>query len=332
MTRSEPDRVTSAHGAGGRATARLIQEVFLPRLGSSHLGAGEDGVWLGDLAVTTDAFVVTPWTFPGGMLGSLAVHGVVNDLAVIGARARHLTVTFVIEEGVTIESLAEQVAAMGAAAQRCGVEVVAADTKVVERGHGDGCFVSVTALGGPIGPWRPNATALSPGDAVVVSGPIADHGVAVMVARGDLALSVDVVSDSAPVVEAVAALVSTVPGVRVLRDPTRGGLATVVNELVMRSGLGAIIREADVPVRPAVRATCELLGLDPLYVACEGRFVALVEADHAEEAVAVIDAVTGGGATVVGEVTGGDVVELETHMGGRRRLDVLVGDPLPRIC
>ncbi len=331
MSRAD-DRITSAHGAGGRATARLIDEVFRPRLASTHLDAGADGVWLGDRAVSADAFVVTPWNFPGGALGSLAVHGSVNDLAVVGARARHLTATFVLEEGIAIDALAEQVEAMGDAARRCGVEVVAADTKVVERGHGDGLFVSVTAIGDPISAWRPDHTAISAGDAIVVSGPVADHGVAVMVARGDLSLSVDVRSDSAPVVEQVEALLADVPTVRVLRDPTRGGLATVVNELVVRQGLGAVVREAAVPIRASVRATCELLGLDPLYVACEGRFVAVVAAAQAAAAVAAIDRISGGGAAVIGDVTAGDVVELETHLGGRRRLDVLVGDPLPRIC
>lgn len=326
------ERITSAHGAGGRATARLVEQLFRPRLASPHLDAGADGVWLGDRAVTADAFVVTPWSFPGGSLGSLAVHGSVNDLAVVGARARHLTATFVLEEGIAIDELAEQVGAMGEAARRCGVEVVAADTKVVERGVGDGLFVSITAIGDAIGAWRPDPAAIRPGDAIVVSGPVADHGVAVMVARGDLSLSVDVRSDSAPVLDPVSALLDQVRGVRVLRDPTRGGLATVVNELVTTQGLGAVISEADVPVRGSVRATCELLGLDPLYVACEGRFVAIVDAHVAGDAVAAIDRECGGGAAVIGHVTGGDVVELATHLGGRRRLDVLVGDPLPRIC
>lgn len=331
MSRST-DRITSAHGAGGRATARLIDQVFRPRLASPHLDAAADGVWLGDRAVSADAFVVTPWVFPGGSLGSLAVHGSVNDLAMVGARARHLTSTFVLEEGIAVDALAEQVDAMGEAARRCGVEVVAADTKVVERGHGDGLFVSVTAIGDPISGWRPDQSAVRPGDAIVVSGPVADHGVAVMVARGDLSLSVDVRSDSAPVVDEVRALLSAVASVRVLRDPTRGGLATVVNELVSGRGLGAVVREGAVPVRGPVRATCELLGLEPLYVACEGRFVAIVDATDAAAAVAAIDRVGGGGAAVIGEVTDGEVVELETGLGGRRRLDVLVGDPLPRIC
>jgi hydrogenase expression/formation protein HypE len=334
------DRVTMAHGAGGKASRALVEGVFVPALANPVLAPLGDAAVLdvagAAVAVTTDAFVVTPIRFPGGSIGELAVNGTLNDLAVSGARPVAVTACFILEEGVEADVVRAEAAAMAAAAGAGGVAVVAGDTKVVERGQADQMYVTTTGLGVIDGRSRLGATTVRPGDRVIVSGPIGDHGVAIMLARGGLDIAADVRSDTAPVWPAVDALLGACgAGLRWMRDATRGGVATVLNELVMAAEVSVTLDERAVPVQPAVAAACELLGIDPLYVANEGRFVAVVAAEAAEAAVAALRSVpVGAGAAVVGEV-GADPpgrVLGRTAFGGHRMIDMLVGDPLPRIC
>ena len=349
MTPIDPtERITTAHGAGGIASRRLIDEVCLPRIGGPALTALGDaglvdtaGIEPGrPLAMTTDAFVVTPLRFAGGSIGSLAIHGTVNDLAVSGARPVALTVAFVLEEGLEMGVLAGELDAMAAAARECGVEIVGADTKVLPRGGADRMFVTTTGLGVVVADPVPAPTALRAGDRVLLSGPVADHGIAVMLARGELKLSADVRSDSAPLWPAVSALLDACPaGLRAMRDATRGGVATVLNEFAAAAGLGIEIEEAAVPLNDPTRGACELLGLDPLFVANEGCMIVVVAPEDTETALAALRSTeVGRRATAIGEVTG-DVgadsrrrVVARTVFGGKRIIDMLVGDPLPRIC
>jgi len=331
--------VTLAHGAGGKATQTLVDALFLQELANPTLAAlGDaalveiDGV---RLAFTTDAYVVKPLFFPGGDIGELAVNGTVNDLAVSGARPLALAAGFVLEEGYPVADLRRIAASMGRAASAAGVAVVAGDTKVVERGKADGLYVTTAGIGslGPeveLGPERIRA-----GDRVLVSGTIGDHGTAVLVARGELALEVDLESDSAPVHELAGALLRLGGALRCMRDPTRGGVATALNELAAAADLAVSLDEAALPLRPEVAGTCEILGIDPLYVACEGRLLAFVAPEHAEHALALLRAhPTGAGAAIIGDVREEPrgMVLLQTALGGTRIVDVLVGDPLPRIC
>jgi hydrogenase expression/formation protein HypE len=333
--------VTLAHGAGGKASAALLEALFLPAfsLGDDRPEPADAAVVPlpdgGRLAFSTDSFVVRPLRFPGGSVGHLAVHGTVNDLAVTGARPLALSTAFVLEEGLPIEVLREVVADMAAAAAACGVAIVTGDTKVVEHGAADGLYVSTAGIGVIPAGRALGAGRVAPGDAVLVSGPIGDHGVAVMLARGDLALDADVSSDTAPLHALVEVLLAAAPGTRWMRDATRGGVATVCNELARASGLTVVLDEPALPVRPAVAAACELLGIDPLYVANEGRFVAVVPPDQAESGLAALRAhPQGAGAVRIGEVRSDPpgLVVLVTSMGGTRIVDMLVGDPLPRIC
>jgi hydrogenase expression/formation protein HypE len=333
------ERITLAHGAGGKATRDLVASLFLDELGNDLLAPlGDSAVGppvAGRLAVTTDSYVVRPLSFPGGDIGELAVNGTVNDLAVAGARPLWLTAGFVVEEGLPVAQLRELVASMAAAARRAGVVVVAGDTKVVERGKGDGLYVTTGGVGVlehdvELAPGR-----VRPGDRVLLSGTLADHGMAVMIARGDLHLEGDVASDTAPVHELTASLLTLGDAVRWMRDPTRGGLATALNELAGQAELAVRIREASLPVRPAVNAACEILGIDPLYVANEGKLVAVVGQEAADEALALLRGhPIGTGAVEIGviEPDPEGMVLLDTALGGSRIVDVLVGDPLPRIC
>jgi len=331
--------VTLAHGAGGKATSALVEGLFLEELGSPLLEALGDSAVIelngSRFAFTTDSYVVTPIFFPGGSIGELAVNGTVNDLAVAGARPRYLSAGFVVEEGFPVADLRRVAAAMGRAAAAAGVTIAAGDTKVVERGKADGLYVNTAGVGEipdgvALGPER-----VQPGDRVIVSGTLGDHGMAVMIARGGLELEVDLVSDTAPVHELVASLLRLGPAVRWMRDPTRGGLATALNELTAQAQVAVRLREDALPIRRAVAGACEILGIDPLYVACEGRLVAIVAADAAEAALAGLRAhPLGAEAADVGEI-GADppgLVLLDTAFGGSRIVDMLVGDPLPRIC
>ena len=287
------------------------------------------------IAFTTDSFVVKPWQFPGGSIGDLAVNGTVNDLAVVGAQPRWLSAAFVIEEGFAVKDLHVIAADMAAAAATAGVTVVTGDTKVVGKGAADGVYITTAGVG-----VVPTGTALGadrvqPDDVVVISGSIGDHGMAVMLARGDLALEADIRSDSAALTGLVASLLEAAPSTRWMRDPTRGGVGTVCNELARDTGLGVILDESALPVAPAVGGACDLLGIDPLYVANEGKVVAVVAPAEADAAIAAMRShAIGAGATRIGHIVGdpAGLVVLLTTFGGTRIVDMLVGDPLPRIC
>ncbi len=334
---SDYERVTLAHGGGGRVMHRLIDRLFRHRFRSAHLEEGHDGARLslsGPVAVTTDAFTVSPLFFPGGDIGSLAVHGTVNDLAMCGARPRHLTVCFVLEEGLSLRELERVVTSLAEAARADGVDVVTGDTKVVERGKGDGVFIAVTGIGQVLPGADVAPRRIRPDDAVLVSGPVGDHGTAVMLAREGLDVPAGLVSDSASVVAPVMALLEAGLDVRCLRDATRGGLATVLNELAS-VGVAIHVDERAISVRDEVSDACELLGLDPLYVACEGRFVAVVPEAEAERALGILRAhPVSAGAARIGEVreAGSPLVVLRTALGSERVLDLLSGEQLPRIC
>jgi hydrogenase expression/formation protein HypE len=335
--RFKDDRVTMAHGAGGKATQTLIEGLLAPTFGIAELAdAGAVEVDGTGLALTSDTFVVKPIRFPGGSIGELAVNGTVNDLAVSGARPLALTVSLVLEEGLDADELRAEVEAMAAAAAAAGVEIVGGDTKVVERGHCDSMYVCTTGLGR----LDPRATlspaAIEPGDRVLVSGTIGEHGTAIMLARGELGLDADVSSDTRPLWPAVDALLEAAgPTVRCMRDATRGGVASVLNELARASAVSIGAREADVPVLPEVTGAAELLGIDPMYVANEGVMVAFVAPDAADAALAALRSVPGcEPAREIGEVKTEPpgMVLVETAFGGRRVMDLLAGDPLPRIC
>jgi hydrogenase expression/formation protein HypE len=324
--------VTLSHGAGGKATHALVEALFLEELANPLLEQRADATVVDGLAVTTDSFVVKPLFFPGGDIGGLAVNGTVNDLAAAGARPLALTAAFVIEEGFPVADLRLIAASMGAAARAAGVAVAAGDTKVVERGKGDGVYVTTTGVGVVEHELGPHL--VRPGDCVLVSGTLGDHGIAVMVARGGLELELELESDTAPLWELARALLG-VEGVRWLRDPTRGGLATTLNELALATGLGVALDETALPLRPEVVGACEILGLDPLYVANEGKLAAVVAPDAADAALAALHRhPLGRDGAIVGEVRAEPerMVVLETSFGGSRVVDMLVGDPLPRIC
>jgi hydrogenase expression/formation protein HypE len=330
--------VTLAHGAGGKATRALVEGLFLEELANPLLEPLGDSAFVelngSRLAFTTDSYVVKPIFFPGGDIGELAVNGTVNDLAVSGAIPLALSAGFVVEEGFPVADLRRVAGSMAAAARAVGVPVATGDTKVVERGHGDGVYVNTAGVGvvtdAALGPERVRA-----GDRVLVSGTIGDHGMAVMIARGELDLEVELESDTAPVHELARALLELGKAVRWLRDPTRGGLATALSELAQQSELSVALDETALPLRPAVVGACEILGIDPLYVANEGKLVAIVAPEAAESALTALRAhALGAEAALIGEI-GTDpagLVVLDTALGGSRIVDMLVGDPLPRIC
>ena len=334
------ERITLAHGAGGKATHTLIDALFLEAFRNPVLEAMEDQAVLdvggARVAFTTDSYVVSPLFFPGGDIGDLAVNGTVNDLAMSGARPLYLSCGFILEEGFPVADLQRIAASMAAAAQAAGVSIVTGDTKVVQKGKADGCYINTAGVGVLERPIELGAHRCQPGDAIIVSGPIGDHGVTVMLARGELEIESDVISDTAPLHELVAALLDAVPdGVRAMRDATRGGVATILNEMAKASNVAVILEEDKVPVRPEVNGACEILGIDPLYVACEGRFVIVVDGASADDAVAALRGKPGGeGAAIVGRIKDDPpgLVLLKTGFGGTRIVDMLVGDPLPRIC
>ncbi|MEU8342153.1 Hydrogenase maturation protein, carbamoyl dehydratase HypE [Actinomadura meyerae] len=335
--RLREDAVTLAHGSGGKATRTLVDAVFREAFGNPLLDRLDDSARFAvngaDLAFTTDSYVVSPLFFPGGDIGDLAVNGTVNDLAVAGATPLHLSAGFILEEGFPVASLRRITASMSAAAEAAGVDIVAGDTKVVERGKADGCYINTAGVGVV---HSPPTGELSPGDAVLVTGPIGEHGVTIMLARGDLDIEADLASDTAPLNCLLADLAARCRGgVRRMRDATRGGVATVLNELAADAGLAVVVDEDAIPVHPAVRGACELLGIDPLYVACEGRAVVVVAPERADAALEALHAhPLGTGAAVIGHVRDDPpgTVLLKTAFGGTRIIDVLVGDPLPRIC
>jgi len=328
--RFKDERITMAHGAGGKATQTLIEGLLAPAFGLEEL---TDAAVMDGVALTTDSFVVKPLRFPGGSIGELAVNGTVNDLAMAGARPLALSLALILEEGLDAAVLRAEVDAIAAAAERAGVRVVAGDTKVVERGHADGMYVCTTGIGAR----DPRATlspgAVRPGDRILVSGSVGEHGTAIMLARGDLGLDADIVSDTRSLWPAVDAILGD--GLRCLRDATRGGVASVLNEIARAAGVGIVVREAEVPIAPAVAGAAELLGIDPMYVANEGKFVAFAAPEAADAALAALREVEGcERAAEIGEVRAEPpgMVVVETAFGGRRVMDQLVGDPLPRIC
>jgi hydrogenase expression/formation protein HypE len=337
--RVREDRITMAHGSGGKATHTLVEAVFLEAFRNPLLEPLEDQAVVAldglRLAFTTDAFVVSPLFFPGGDIGDLAVNGTVNDLAVSGARPLHLSAAFVLEEGFPVDDLRRIAASMARAAAAAGVTIVTGDTKVVQRGRGDGCYITTSGVGVIERDVRLGAAQVRPGDVVLLSGPVGDHGITIMLARGELDIAADLASDTAALGGLVDRLLAATLSVRCLRDPTRGGVATVLNELARAAGVAVVVDEEAVPVRPEVRGACELLGIDPLYVASEGRLLAVVARAAAESALAALRGhPLGAGAAIVGEVRPdpAGLVLLRTQFGGTRIVDMLVGDPLPRIC
>ena len=328
-------QIEMAHGAGGKASRRLVEGLFAPLLcgpmteplgDAAHLSLNGTRV-----AITADSFVVKPLRFPGGSIGELAVNGTVNDLAVSGARAEALVVTFILEAGLASEVLEAEVRAMAKAAACARVRIAGGDTKVVEHGKADSMYITTAGIGRPIEGVNISAASVRPGDQVLLSGPIGDHGITILLARGELDLEADLCSDTRsvlPMVEAIARVAA--PGIRWMSDPTRGGVATCLNELARDCGLGVFLFEDKVPVRDTVRGACELLGLDPLHIANEGQFLAVVAAEYAEAALGAL----GPDAAVIGEIREEPAATVlgTTGYGGTRVVDMLVGDPLPRIC
>jgi hydrogenase expression/formation protein HypE len=334
------ERVNMAHGAGGKATQSMIEGLFVPAFGSAALKAMADAGSVSasglDLALTTDSFVVKPLRFPGGSIGELAVNGTVNDLAVAGARPLALSVSLILEEGLQADALRAEVDALASAAAVGGVEIVAGDTKVVERGAADQMYICTTGLGERDPRARVAPDAIRPGDRVLLSGTIGEHGTAIMLARGEFELEAPIESDTRSLWPAVDALLEEAgPAVRCMRDATRGGVASVLNELARSAQVAMLVSEAAVPVQPAVTAASELLGIDPMYVANEGKLVAFVSEQAADAALAALRSVPGcERAAEIGEVRTEPpaMVLVETSFGGKRVMDQLVGDPLPRIC
>ena len=333
-------RVDMGHGAGGRAAAQLIEELFLAAFDNEYLRQGDDGAALAmpvgaRLVMATDGHVVSPLFFSGGDVGSLSVHGTINDVAMCGAVPLYLAASFILEEGFPLADLKRIVDSMAAASRAAGVPVVTGDTKVVEKGKGDGVFISTTGVGVVAAGVHISGANARPGDAVLLSGTIGEHGVAVLSKRESLDFETTVESDSAALHGLVAAMLAASGGVRVLRDPTRGGLATTLNEIARQSGVGMLLDEAAIPVLPQVEAACELLGLDPLYVANEGKLVAVCAPDAADAVLAAMRAhPLGANAVRIGSVTEDPhrFVQMETSFGGRRVVDWLSGEQLPRIC
>ncbi len=337
--RVKEERITLAHGAGGKATQSLIEAIFLDSFRNPLLEPLEDAATVTangtGLAFTTDSYVVSPLFFPGGDIGDLAVNGTVNDLAVSGAKPMHLSAGFILEEGFPVADLRRIVTSMATAAEAAGVSIVTGDTKVVQRGKADGCYINTAGIGLREPGCELGIATARPGDAVLVSGPVGEHGMTIMLARGELDIEADLTSDTAPLHELTAGLMAADVGVRAMRDATRGGVATILNEVAKAAGVAVVVNEDDVPVRAEVRGACELLGIDPLYVACEGRLVTVVDGERAEEALAALRShPLGADAAVIGRIADDPpgLVLLKTGFGGTRIVDLLVGDPLPRIC
>ncbi len=332
----EDDRISLAHGNGGRFMRELIEDVFARHLSDQDLDIQADAVPIalngGEVMITTDGFTVQPLEFPGGDIGALAVHGTTNDLAVAGARPLYLTLNAFIEEGLEIELLERIVASLAEAAREAGVKVSAGDTKVVRRGEGGGIYLATTGVGVRLDGVRPSIHRVEDGDVMLISGPVGDHGTAVMLAREDFGLRGDLVSDAGPVMELTEALLG-LDGLRFMRDPTRGGIASIAHEILKATGLGVRF-EPTVPVREPVLSVCDMLGYDPYYLACEGRVLAVIAPEQADEALAIWRSLPRGGeAARAGRISADDKrVILETPLGGERFLEELEDDPLPRIC
>jgi hydrogenase expression/formation protein HypE len=338
------ERIVLGHGGGGRLTERLVRDLFHKHLSNPVLAAGDDAARIAGetsfqpgerLAVCTDAHIVAPLFFPGGDIGRLAVCGTVNDLAMVGARPRWITASFILEEGLLIATLERIVVSMAEAAEEAGVTVVAGDTKVAERGKVDGVYITTAGVGTVPGGRETCGANARPGDAVLLSGPLGDHGIAVLAARGNLAFETEIASDIAPLGGLVEAIYAAGVEVHAMRDPTRGGAAAALNEIARQSGVAVVLQESSIPVRPQVESACELLGFDPLHIANEGKLLAFVPADGADRVLkAMRGTPCGGGACLIGRVEqepSGRVL-METAIGGTRIVDVPAGEILPRIC
>lgn len=336
------ERITLSHGSGGKATHNLIEGVFAPAFANPLLDQMDDSATFAfdestaRIAFTTDTYVVSPLFFPGGDIGKLAVHGTINDLATAGAQPRYLSAGFILEEGFPIADLRRIVESMATAAADAGVRIVTGDTKVVQRGKADGLFINTAGVGIVRADWPISQTQAQPGDKVLLNGPVGDHGIAIMLAREELEIETDVQSDTAPLHTLVADLLAAAgSAIHCLKDPTRGGVATTLNEIALASEVSIALDEQTIPVRPDVRGACEILGLDPLTIANEGKLLAIVAADKAAAALAAMRVhPLGRDAAIIGEVRAepAAMVFLRTDIGGTRVLDMLVGDPLPRIC
>jgi hydrogenase expression/formation protein HypE len=333
------EQIVLGHGSGGKLSHDLVTKLFLPAFDNTALRAGDDAAAVsvagGRLAMSTDAHVVWPLFFPGGDIGRLAVCGTVNDVAMLGATPLYLSASFILEEGLELDVLRRVIESMRLAAAEAGVQIVAGDTKVVQKGKADGLYIATTGVGVLPEGMEIGGARAKPGDVVILSGPMGDHGIAVLGARGELGFEAEVQSDIAPLNHLVAAVLRASPRVHVLRDPTRGGVATTLNEIARQSNVGIVLREASLPVRPAVSAACEMLGFDPLYVANEGKVLVVVAGEDAERVLAAMRAERyGAEAVVVGEVRPGPAgrVLLKTAIGSHRVVDMLAGEMLPRIC
>lgn len=334
-----PGAVDMTHGGGGRAMAELIRDLFHRHLANPILDQGHDAalfnVPAGRLVMSTDGHVISPLFFPGGNIGSLAVHGTVNDLAMAGACPLYMTAGFILEEGFPLADLERIVMSMAGAAREAGVPVVTGDTKVVEKGKGDGIFITTTGLGIVPDGVHIAAKRVKPGQAIILSGTIGDHGVAILSKRENLEFETEICSDSVALHELVAAMVQAVPGIAMLRDPTRGGLAATLNEIARHARVGMALDEAAIPLKPDVSAACELLGLDPLYVANEGKLICICDAADAERLIEVMRAhPLGECAAIIGQITEdtNSLIQMRTGFGGKRVVDWLAGEQLPRIC
>lgn len=336
--------VDMSHGAGGRAMAQLINELFLRNFDNPLLSAGNDqAMWTingaaegaGRMVMATDGHVISPLFFPGGDIGCLSVHGTINDLATAGARPLHLAASFILEEGYPLADLERIVKSMAEASRKAGVPIVTGDTKVVEKGKGDGVFIATTGVGVVDDGIHIAGDRARPGDAILVSGTIGDHGVAVMSKRENLEFETEILSDTAALHDLVAAMIEAVPAIHVLRDPTRGGVAATLNEIAQQSGVGMLLDEAAIPVKPEVAGACELLGLDPLTIANEGKMIAVCPSEDAETLLAAMRRhPLGRDAAIIGQVTEDEhaFVQMTTVFGGNRIVDWLAGEQLPRIC
>jgi hydrogenase expression/formation protein HypE len=331
--------VELSHGGGGRAMAQLIEEVFIAAFDNEWLRTQDDCAQFatppGRLVMATDSHVVSPLFFPGGDIGGLSVHGTINDVAMAGARPLYLAASFILEEGFPLADLKRIVASMAHAARQAGVAIVTGDTKVVERGKGDGVFITTTGVGVVPEGIQITARRAQPGDAILVSGALGEHGLAVLAQRENLRFDAPIQSDTAALHELVAAMVAVVPDIHCLRDPTRGGLATALNEIAQQAGVGMRLQEAAIPIQEPVRALCEFLGLDPLYIANEGKLIAICPASVADILLTTMRAhPLGRAAAIIGQVVADDhhFVEMKTVFGGSRLVDWLSGEQLPRIC
>ena len=332
-------RVDMSHGSGGRAMVQLIEELFAAALGNEYLAQGNDGALLpqaqGRLVMATDSHVVSPLFFAGGDIGCLAVHGTINDVAVMGAQPLYLAASFILEEGFPLADLQRIVVSMAQAAKVAGVPIVTGDTKVVERGKGDGVFITTTGIGVAREGVTLSGDLAQPGDKILLSGTIGDHGMAILSQREGMSFDAPIVSDTAALHGLIAAMLDSGARIRVLRDPTRGGLATTLNEIARQSGVGMMLHESTIPVNAPVAAACEFLGLDPLYVANEGKLVAICAPQDAERLLDVMrDQALGQQAVIIGDVLedAHHFVQMTTKLGGRRIVDWLTGEQLPRIC